>query len=134
MESDVEEQGTTPDEGSAEDSDTAVVVVQPPAEPVAPQPVVVTREDRLWAENVNLKLMNAVAHQTLVQQQLTDATRRVTQRQKDLEEVKVRLAQKYSVNFDTHEIRESDGMVVPRGVNQQALVGALSQLRGRLEQ
>ena len=86
----------------------------------APKHIHVEREDRLIAENLNLKLVAAVSRETILQMQLNEATKERMQRTQDLQQGKQGLEAKYGISLATHTIREEDGLVVPRTAGQGA--------------
>lgn len=84
-------------------------------------PGVVSEIDRLRAENINLRLLNAVKDENLAQQALNNAQRALQEAAKRraevttaLEALRNELAARYNINFATHQVREHDGQIVPR--------------------
>jgi hypothetical protein len=115
-------------ENVTEGSTPGVEETTPPPAPT-PAPVMVELVDRLLAENANLRLMNAVDKETILQLQMNDASRLRKEAEGKLNEVRVSLEERYNINLATHEIREGDGIVVPRGVNPQILKALLGRVQ-----
>lgn len=111
-------------------------------EPEVPQgPVVVSEVDRLKAENLNLKLLNLINKETILQQQIADLqNRQLPELQRERQAMNEQMAmmrvdieQRYKINLTTHHIKPDDGTVIPRnpGMNPQA-VAALQKMQAQL--
>lgn len=102
--------------------------------PKEKDPVFVSTEDRLFAVNQHLRVQTLMKDEQLIRSEFMQlSTRRqlVQTQLRMLEgEIEVNLKElqgKYGINLQTHEIQESDGMVVPKkGLNQ------LEQLRRQM--
>jgi hypothetical protein len=77
-------------------------------------PVVVSEVDRLRAENINLRLLNAVNRETLAQKAAQDAGRARAEANQATLAIRTELEKKYGVNLQTHQIDENTGEVRPR--------------------
>ena len=109
---------------------------QDPTEPTPEEtgPIFVSTEDRLFAVNQHLRVQTLMKDEQLIRSEFEKlATRRqlVQHQLKTLEgEIQAnlrKLQDKYEIDLQTHEIQESDGMVIPKqGLNQ------LEQLRRQM--
>lgn len=96
--------------------------------PKEPAVITVSENDRLRAENINLKLMNATQRETLLQNEInaaratlqnaTDALAGATEeRQRCIAAVnqyRDELSLAYGIDFNESIIRADDGVVIPR--------------------
>ena len=76
--------------------------------------VIVSREDRLESENLHLRAMNKVGEIQNLQQQIQSISRELEVLKQQISAKRKELEEKYGVNMTTHQIRETDGAVVPR--------------------
>lgn len=76
--------------------------------------LIVEEVDRLRAENLNLKLLQIVNRETILQQQLNELQRERTAHQERMQAMREMLESKYGINLTTHHIRPEDGVVIPR--------------------
>lgn len=104
--------------GTEELSDEAgFIVVDEPLEPqpAPPAPVqFVSEEDRLRAENINLRLMNATQRETLIQHELNAAIAVRNECSAAVQGYREALSQKYNIDFDQYIIQSENGMIIPR--------------------
>lgn len=77
--------------------------------------IFVSREDRLEAENLHLRVMKVAYEIKDLQTQLETKRKEIEEHQKKILAIRKTLEEKYSINLTTHEVREEDGAVVPRG-------------------
>jgi hypothetical protein len=89
-------------------------------------PIVVTLNDRQRAEILNLRKLVASQQLALIQAQLNDAVRRNDEITRELLNLRAELEQKYGINLQTHDIRQSDGIVIPK-MNGPAVQRMLGQ-------
>jgi hypothetical protein len=111
-----------PYEGMAEltDEETENTDEQPAAEnskpetPKKKEPIFVSSEDLLRAETANQRKLIAAQQITILQMQINDAVRRSDEATQEVNALQKELGEKYEVDFSTHDIRSSDGMVIPK--------------------
>jgi len=99
-----------------------------PSEPEAKKaegPIALDETDRLKAENVNLRLLNAVNRETLAQHALQEAGRQRQEANQKVMVMRAEIEKKYEIDLRTHQIDETTGAVTPRGLppHLQALTG-----------
>ena len=75
----------------------------------------VSREDRLEAENLHLKILNLAQQEQLLHQKVAVLQKERTDLHNKLVEMRDSLAEKYDINMQTHEVRNTDGAVIERG-------------------
>jgi hypothetical protein len=93
-------------------------------------PIHVSEVDRLRAENINLRLLNAVNKETIAQQAAQQAGQaRMAANQATLD-VRTELEQKYGIDLQTHLIDETTGEVRPRNGGLPPSLAALMGGRG----
>jgi len=97
----------------------------PPAEAKADEPIVVEEVDRLKAENAHLRAMSSVQQETIAQQKINEANHALTQasqvraqRTQELQLVRKEIEEKYNIDLDQVQVREGDGVVIPRPQQQ----------------
>lgn len=113
---------------------------QPEPEPEPQGPVIVSELDRLKAENLNLKLLNLINRETLLQHQLTDLqSRQLPDLQRErgainelMLAMRLDIERRYGISLTTHHIKPDDGQVIPRnpGINPQA-AAALKRMQAQ---
>lgn len=85
----------------------------------------ISREDRLEAENLHLRVLNLAHELTSLQNEINVKRGRINELQKQILARRSEIEKKYNIDLNTHEIRDEDGAVLPRG---QAGVGVQQQL------
>lgn len=110
----VDEEPEESEEAAAEDAEKTAEEAKPEQPAIPKGPVFISSEDRLRAENLNQKKLIAAQQISILQLQLQDAVRRSQDIEQDMARLQVELEKKYEVNFNTHDIRPGDGMVVPK--------------------
>lgn len=118
-----EPQEDPPYEGPAEPDGTEDVPEEEPpkeeatAKPKKPEkkePIIVSSEDLLRAENANQRKLIAAQQLTILQMQINEAMQRSQEASLEVNALQEELGEKYGVDFSTHDIRPSDGMVIPK--------------------
>ena len=109
---------TTPtdtSEGMKTVSDDTAEPQEEPKKAEKPQgPIFVSSEDLLRAETANQRKLIAAQQITILQMQINDAVRRSDEAAQEVNALQKELGEKYEVDFSTHDIRPSDGMVIPK--------------------
>lgn len=83
--------------------------------PVAhPKPIQVSEADRLQAENLNLRLLNCVNRETILQLQLNELSKERQGYNERMQQMQHEIETKYGISLRTHHILPDSGMVVPR--------------------
>lgn len=89
--------------------------------------IFISKEDRLVAENLHLRVVNLAHEARALQEQLQQKTQQLQKLQQDIGEKRSELEVKYNIDLATHEIRESDGQVMPRTA-QNSVARVMQQL------
>lgn len=102
--------------------EAAKAIIAEAAKDVPKGPVFVTEVDRLKAENINLRLLDATNRETIAHLALQEATRNKQVANDAVMAMRAVLEKQYEVDFRTHLIDEVTGEVKLRpGVNMQAM-------------
>jgi hypothetical protein len=88
--------------------------VTPTEETVAAPPTQVSTEDLRELEVVNLRKLVSAQQIAILQHQLEDAVRRNTEATRQANITQMEIAKKYGIDLSTHEIRATDGLIMPR--------------------
>lgn len=108
---------------------------EPEPEPAPPPgPVIVAEVDRLKAENLNLKLLNTVNKETILQHQLNDLQRERQDLNRQMAEMRHAMEVQYGINLTTHHIQPGSGLVVPRNEMDPQAILALQRMKAQLGQ
>jgi len=100
----------------------AKAMIAEAAKDVPKGPVFVTEVDRLKAENINLRLLDATNRETIAHLALQEATRNKQIANDAVMVMRGKLEEEYEVDFNTHLIDEVTGEVKVRpGVNLAAI-------------
>jgi hypothetical protein len=99
--------------------------------PTAPQEIYISKEDRLEAENLHLKVVNMAHELHYLQLQIEEKQLRLKGVQKEIMNKRAVIEMKYKIDLSTHEIREGDGLVLPVQVGH---IGAIQRTMSRLGQ
>lgn len=101
----------------------------------SPKPLKVEETDRVKMENLMLKVITATNQETIAQQKIQmaqievgEAARLRKEYAQKLEDFKKELEKKYNVDLTKNQIREEDGLVVPRELSPKLL----EALKGKL--
>jgi hypothetical protein len=81
----------------------------------AEEPKFVSKEDRLEAENLHLKILSLAQQEQLLNQKVATLQKERAEFHNQLVSMRNSLADKYDINMETHEIRNVDGAVIERG-------------------
>lgn len=81
----------------------------------AKQPLQVTREERLEAENLSLRLMNLSHEEAYLLEQLAKIRDQKRERQNALIAFRDQLAEKYSVDWTQFELQPDTGFITKKG-------------------
>jgi hypothetical protein len=100
-------------------------VSQPPVEVVH-----VSKEDRQRAEIINLRKLVAQQQASLIQMQLKEANQRTADLNAEGVRLQKELEEKYGINLATHDIRPTDGAVIPKGATNP-LKGLVERILGQ---
>lgn len=86
----------------------------PPKAADQPNYLIMETEDRLRAENLQLKLMNMALKEKELLAQLELVRGTTMELQKQYLKLQIELSQKYGVDLTVAQVRSSDGAIVPR--------------------
>lgn len=134
------ETGTTSDIAGENDTESAPTLQETASnDPVGP--VVVLEVDRLKAENLNLKLLNSMNQEAIVQGRIKDLQGQLNeingQRAEltaQMQAMRVDVEAKYGINLATHVIQPESGVVTPRpqapgNMDPAAMAAAIQQMQ-----
>jgi len=121
------EEEPTEEAATDEEGEEAAQPEEPPRPEPPKGPVYVSPEDMLRVETTNQRKLIAAQQITILQLQLQDAVKRSQDAMREQSNLQVELEQKYGVDFNTHDVRPGDGMVVPKNMAaaglQQRMMG-----------
>lgn len=106
------------------------LLTEPPVAQV--KPIIVSELDRLKAENLNLRLLNLVNRESVLQQQLTEIQNERLLIAQQMGAMRKDMEERYGVNLSTHHIRPGDGLVIPRAPDLAGAADMLKHLRNQL--
>lgn len=91
-------------------------------EPTPSRPTRISNEDRLAAENLQLRHVCSLQRIQLLQAQMLNVSREIDLEQAkaqgfqaDMDTLKASIAVRYQLDFGKYQIREADGVIIPIG-------------------
>jgi hypothetical protein len=83
--------------------------------PAQPRAVAVTSEERLLIENLHLRAIICTQKRMQLLTAVMQCEQELADWQTKIEAARNQLGEKYNIDFNRFEVREGDGVIVPRG-------------------
>lgn len=83
--------------------------------PARPSVLAVSTEERLLIENLHLRAIICAQKRTQLLQAVMQCEQELVEWQTKIEASRNQLGEKYNIDFTRFEVREGDGVIVPRG-------------------
>lgn len=88
-------------------------------------PIFISKEDRLESANLHLRALATLREIQLIQMQVQQKTQEHHQLQNEILQKRRALELKYGIDMNRCQIRDTDGLVVPRTAQDGGIVAAM---------
>jgi hypothetical protein len=90
--------------------------------PKGQEPIFLTKEERLEAENMQLRLMNLAMQEQQLLQNISQLRKDREDMQRQMIAHRDKIGKKYNIDFSKCEVRAGDGAIVPRDSTPPGLI------------
>jgi hypothetical protein len=91
------------------------VAAKPAEAPAQPRAVAVTPEERLLIENLHLRAIICTQKRLQLLTAVMQCEQELADWQSKIDAARNQLGEKYNIDFNRFEVREGDGVIIPRG-------------------